>query len=265
MCYILCDFRPLSDTATLNNLGYCRIEGRLKDMIIRGGENIYPAEVEQFLFTHPKVLEVQVRLGSTGGQQRSETASKQSVKMMWNTTCVMRIVLVLLSVLQVVGVKDDRLGEQVCACIRLKEGQTSSPEEIRAFCKGQVRGGAGSDSPKRTAAQLMRLKLVLFLTDFSLQDPTLRVLRRQLPSDGLRKGTTLQHQHTPELSRLIMVCMIMRLKRLLLCVSVDQEDDAEGECGEGIRSLALWRTLTEPAAASLPVRYCKLTSQLLVF
>uniref|UniRef100_A0A671Z021 Medium-chain acyl-CoA ligase ACSF2, mitochondrial n=1 Tax=Sparus aurata TaxID=8175 RepID=A0A671Z021_SPAAU len=85
------------DTATLNNLGYCRIEGRLKDMIIRGGENIYPAEVEQFLFTHPKVLEVQV-----------------------------------------VGVKDDRLGEQVCACIRLKEGQTSSPEEIRAFCKGQI-------------------------------------------------------------------------------------------------------------------------------
>ncbi|KAM8723481.1 medium-chain acyl-CoA ligase ACSF2, mitochondrial-like isoform 2-T3 [Acanthopagrus schlegelii] len=85
------------DTATLNGLGYCRIEGRLKDMIIRGGENIYPAEVEQFLFTHPKVLEVQV-----------------------------------------VGVKDERLGEQVCACIRLKEGQTSSPEEIRAFCKGQI-------------------------------------------------------------------------------------------------------------------------------
>lgn len=88
MCYVLCDFRPLSDTATLNSLGYCRIEGRLKDMIIRGGENIYPAEVEQFLFTHPKVLEVQVRLGTTGGQQRSETVSKQSaVKMMLNKTC----------------------------------------------------------------------------------------------------------------------------------------------------------------------------------
>lgn len=243
MCYVLCDFRPLSDTATLNSLGYCRIEGRLKDMIIRGGENIYPAEVEQFLFTHPKVLEVQVRLGTTGGQQRSETVSKQSaVKMMLNKTCVMRIVLFFF-ILQVVGVKDDRLGEQVCACIRLREGQTSSPEEIRAFCKGQVRGGAGSGSPERTAVQLMRLKLVLFLTDFSLQDPTLRVLRRQLPADGLRKGTTLQHQHTPELSRWIMVCMKMRLKRLLLCVSVDQEDDTEGECGEGIRSLTLWRTL----------------------
>ncbi|XP_020511041.2 medium-chain acyl-CoA ligase ACSF2, mitochondrial-like [Labrus bergylta] len=85
------------DTASLNSLGYCRIEGRMKDLIIRGGENIYPAEIEQFLFTHPKVTEVQV-----------------------------------------VGVKDERLGEQVCACIRLKEGQTSSAEEIRAFCKDQI-------------------------------------------------------------------------------------------------------------------------------
>lgn len=59
-----------SDTASLNSLGYCRIEGRLKDMIIRGGENIYPAEIEQFLFTHPKVQDVQVRLRTTGGQQR---------------------------------------------------------------------------------------------------------------------------------------------------------------------------------------------------
>ncbi|CAJ1075186.1 medium-chain acyl-CoA ligase ACSF2%2C mitochondrial-like [Xyrichtys novacula] len=85
------------DTASLNGLGYCRIEGRMKDLIIRGGENIYPAEIEQFLFTHPKVQEVQV-----------------------------------------VGVKDERLGEQVCACIRLKEGQSCSAEEIRAFCKGQI-------------------------------------------------------------------------------------------------------------------------------
>ncbi|XP_053299055.1 medium-chain acyl-CoA ligase ACSF2, mitochondrial [Pleuronectes platessa] len=85
------------DTASLTSLGYCRIEGRIKDMIIRGGENIYPAEIEQLLYTHPKVQEVQV-----------------------------------------VGVKDERLGEQVCACIRLKEGQTCSTEEIRAFCKGQI-------------------------------------------------------------------------------------------------------------------------------
>ena len=51
-----------SDIASLNALGYCRIEGRIKDMIIRGGENIYPAEIEQFLHTHPKVQEAQVRL-----------------------------------------------------------------------------------------------------------------------------------------------------------------------------------------------------------
>ncbi|XP_070779058.1 medium-chain acyl-CoA ligase ACSF2, mitochondrial-like [Enoplosus armatus] len=85
------------DTASLNSLGYCRIEGRIKDMIIRGGENIYPAEIEQFLYTHPKVQEVQV-----------------------------------------VGVRDERLGEQVCACVRLRKGQTSSADEIRAFCKGQI-------------------------------------------------------------------------------------------------------------------------------
>ncbi|XP_062305199.1 medium-chain acyl-CoA ligase ACSF2, mitochondrial-like [Osmerus eperlanus] len=85
------------DIARLDSFGYCRIEGRIKDMIIRGGENIYPAEIEQFLHAHPKVQEVQV-----------------------------------------VGVKDERLGEQVCACIKLKEGQTCSAEEIQAFCRGQI-------------------------------------------------------------------------------------------------------------------------------
>uniref|UniRef100_A0A3Q2XV66 Medium-chain acyl-CoA ligase ACSF2, mitochondrial n=2 Tax=Hippocampus comes TaxID=109280 RepID=A0A3Q2XV66_HIPCM len=85
------------DVASLNALGYCSIEGRIKDMIIRGGENIYPAEIEKFLYTNDKVHEVQV-----------------------------------------VGVKDERLGEQVCACIRLKEGRTCTAEEIRTFCKGQI-------------------------------------------------------------------------------------------------------------------------------
>ncbi|XP_068192295.1 medium-chain acyl-CoA ligase ACSF2, mitochondrial-like isoform X1 [Antennarius striatus] len=85
------------DTASLNSLGYCSIRGRLKDMIIRGGENIYPAELEEFLFTHSKVQEVQV-----------------------------------------VGVKDSRMGEQVCACIRVKAGEACSAEEIRSFCKGKI-------------------------------------------------------------------------------------------------------------------------------
>lgn len=48
------------DLATLDDAGYCRIVGRLKDMLIRGGENIYPREIEEFLFTHKDVAEVQV-------------------------------------------------------------------------------------------------------------------------------------------------------------------------------------------------------------
>lgn len=48
------------DLAVMNENGYCRITGRLKDMIIRGGENVYPLEIEEFLYTHPKILDVQV-------------------------------------------------------------------------------------------------------------------------------------------------------------------------------------------------------------
>uniref|UniRef100_A0A8C2UHW3 Medium-chain acyl-CoA ligase ACSF2, mitochondrial n=1 Tax=Coturnix japonica TaxID=93934 RepID=A0A8C2UHW3_COTJA len=85
------------DIATLDEDGYCRIIGRCKDMIIRGGENIYPAEIEQFLHTHPKVEEVQV-----------------------------------------VGVKDSLMGEEVCACIRLRAGQSCAADDIKAFCKGKI-------------------------------------------------------------------------------------------------------------------------------
>lgn len=59
---------------------------------------------------------------------------------MLQTGCIFFFPLLSLFVSKVVGVKDERLGEQVCACIRLKEGQSCSAEEIRAFCKGQVRG-----------------------------------------------------------------------------------------------------------------------------
>jgi fatty-acyl-CoA synthase len=48
------------DLATMDERGYCKITGRLKDMIIRGGENIYPREIEEFLYTYPKLAEVQV-------------------------------------------------------------------------------------------------------------------------------------------------------------------------------------------------------------
>ncbi|CAK6976645.1 medium-chain acyl-CoA ligase ACSF2%2C mitochondrial [Scomber scombrus] len=85
------------DIGSLDAYSYCQIEGRIKDMIIRGGENIYPAEIEQFLHTHPKVKEAQV-----------------------------------------VGVDDYRLGEEVCACITLVDGQECTEQEIKAYCKEQI-------------------------------------------------------------------------------------------------------------------------------
>jgi fatty-acyl-CoA synthase len=85
------------DLGTMNEHGYVRITGRITDMIIRGGENVYPREIEEFLFTHPKISEAQV-----------------------------------------FGVPDPRMGEEVCAWIKLKKGETATGEEIREFCKGQI-------------------------------------------------------------------------------------------------------------------------------
>src|SRR5258708_36866299 len=85
------------DLASLDADGYCRIVGRVKDMLIRGGENVYPREVEDYLLRHPKVQDAQV-----------------------------------------FGVPDPRLGEEVCAWIVPKPGQTPEAEEIRAFCRGQI-------------------------------------------------------------------------------------------------------------------------------
>jgi fatty-acyl-CoA synthase len=85
------------DLATLDADGYCNIVGRIKDMVIRGGENVYPREIEEYLYRHPKIADVQV-----------------------------------------VGVPDDKYGEELCAWVKLKPGQTASVEEIRAFCKGQI-------------------------------------------------------------------------------------------------------------------------------
>ena len=85
------------DLATIDDEGFCNIVGRLKDMVIRGGENVYPREVEEFLYRHPKVQDVQV-----------------------------------------VGVPDRKYGEELCACIVLRAGQTASEDEIRDFCRGQI-------------------------------------------------------------------------------------------------------------------------------
>ena len=85
------------DLATLDAEGYCNIVGRVKDMLIRGGENVYPREVEEFLFRHPKI----------------QNAS-------------------------VFGVPDAKYGEEVCAWIVLKPGQSASAEEIQTHCQGQI-------------------------------------------------------------------------------------------------------------------------------
>jgi len=53
-------FMHSGDLVTIDENGYCRVVGRIKDMIIRGGENIYPREIEEFLFTHPSVADVTV-------------------------------------------------------------------------------------------------------------------------------------------------------------------------------------------------------------
>lgn len=85
------------DLAIMDENGYVRVTGRLKDMIIRGGENIYPREIEEFLYTHPKILDVQV-----------------------------------------VGVPDEKYGEEVAAWIILKEGEKATAEEIKSYFKGKM-------------------------------------------------------------------------------------------------------------------------------
>jgi fatty-acyl-CoA synthase len=85
------------DQATMDAEGYVRITGRIKELIIRGGENIAPKEIEDLLRQHPKVVDVYVY-----------------------------------------GIPDERLGEDVAAAIRLKPGETATPEEICQFCKDRI-------------------------------------------------------------------------------------------------------------------------------
>lgn len=85
------------DLATMDEEGYLKITGRLKDMIIRGGENIYPREIEEFLYTHPEVLDVQV-----------------------------------------VGIPDEKYGEQVAAYVIKKPGSKITGDDLYEFCDGQI-------------------------------------------------------------------------------------------------------------------------------
>jgi fatty-acyl-CoA synthase len=86
------------DIAVMDDAGYVQITGRIKDMVIRGGENIYPREIEEFLYTHPDILDAQV-----------------------------------------IGVPDEKYGEELCAWIRMREGaQPLDAEAVRAFATGKL-------------------------------------------------------------------------------------------------------------------------------
>ena len=86
------------DLAVMRDDGYVNIVGRIKDMVIRGGENIYPREVEEFLYSHPDIVDVQV-----------------------------------------VGVPDERYGEELCAWIQVRAGVDAlTPEDLKAFCSGRL-------------------------------------------------------------------------------------------------------------------------------
>ena len=85
------------DLATMDEAGYVNIVGRIKDMVIRGGENVYPREVEEFLYTHPAIEDVQV-----------------------------------------IGVPDEKYGEELCAWVRLRPGSALTEDELRAFCRDRL-------------------------------------------------------------------------------------------------------------------------------
>jgi fatty-acyl-CoA synthase len=85
------------DLATMDADGYLNIVGRIKDLVIRGGENVYPREIEEFLYTHPAIADVQV-----------------------------------------VGVPDERYGEELCAWVKVRDGETVTDDDVREFCKGRL-------------------------------------------------------------------------------------------------------------------------------
>ncbi|HVU61488.1 MAG TPA: AMP-binding protein [Mycobacteriales bacterium] len=85
------------DLATMDAEGYVKIVGRIKDMVIRGGENVYPREVEEFLYSHPAVADIQV-----------------------------------------IGVPDEKYGEELCAWVIVRDGRTLTTEDVREFCTGKL-------------------------------------------------------------------------------------------------------------------------------
>ena len=85
------------DLATMDGDGYCNIVGRIKDMVIRGGENVYPREIEEFLYTHDEVSDVSV-----------------------------------------VGVPDERYGEELCAFVVMRRGGSLTEDAVREYCRSRL-------------------------------------------------------------------------------------------------------------------------------
>ncbi len=86
------------DLAEMRDDGYCTVVGRIKDMVIRGGENVYPREIEEFLYTHPDIEDVQV-----------------------------------------IGVPDEKYGEELCAWVRIRSGADPlDADAVRAFASGKL-------------------------------------------------------------------------------------------------------------------------------
>jgi len=85
------------DLATMDDDGYCNIVGRIKDMVIRGGENVYPREIEEFLYTHEDVSDVSV-----------------------------------------VGVPDERYGEELCAFVVMRRGGSLTEDAVREYCRSRL-------------------------------------------------------------------------------------------------------------------------------
>ena len=85
------------DLAVMDDAGYVNIVGRIKDLVIRGGENIYPREIEEFLYTHPAVADAQV-----------------------------------------IGVPDEKYGEEIMAWVQLADGEQATEDDIKEFCRGKI-------------------------------------------------------------------------------------------------------------------------------
>ena len=131
------------DLATMDVDGYLNIVGRIKDLVIRGGENIYPREVEEFLFTHPNIADVSV-----------------------------------------IGVPDERYGEELMAWVKLRHETATTADDIREFCRGRI-------------AHYKIPRYVKFTQDFPMtvtgKIQKFRMREVAIEELGLHDATTIEH------------------------------------------------------------------------